>query len=1096
MQVHTAYGTGEVIERDSVRGRTQLLVAGRGFRVWVDESDVRTASGTSEVLPDDTVDEVDEDNSVTLPYNPEPQVSSDITADQSTILPGEYEIDRDDRLHPADSLSFDERSEDKGPGPDSKLFVGPRPWEKDAAAHPDDFYPEVPGYTSPSAQMLQKVLRDHRGNRPVDAIEGIDDPDALQDPFDPRLIGAAEHFKPWTADDWDAAENYDPTDAYRNHPDSWSHQPTEADYAEWEAKHGKGRKGSIDDIDLGPKYIKLPKTADRNDPVVRFREDPYAEIIRQGSTYYEVSPAMEEYGQLIEADRSMRIAAWADVRRKAKRLRTEGQVEVKDLGDDRIYASVKGDHGTYDVMVKKGHEFGGIGRGHSVADYSCNCQWGRWAFKRQYKFVGRMCSHALAAYNEMQSQYLKDNHAEHFRKRTAAITAGVVQDFKDWAESVGADEDIDSASEFIEDHPEIDDEDVDALFEHIADIEPETRESRDYTDPLGEEWPDVLDSVVNGLEPDLTFPAEEEDCCDGFTDLDDDRKTTGPDQITAGYRYADQKDDLYGIYGLDAPESTGLKENPFADGGYDVSKLPGVTGGPNTPAPPDPTGGLLTNTLGTTPSSTGAPGAPSAPSASSAPSGGSDPDAFSDGGPGGEAPALGNGAGSNATGGGDTGSGGSDWSANGNTDPIGPGEYTIQQGDTYSDLAQRAGWGDDYQGFADATGYQADSPDMIYAGDTIDVKAPGGTDSTASPDAPGADAADATTTPSVPGLDTTEPPSTPSAPLPAEAGGSADPSGVMGTGLPEAPAAAPASTPLDNSTFKASQRYLYASDFEEDPAWLRQAAESLSSDPAEPGVAGNEAGASSASEQDQQQSAPVATTSADLRRDPAEPGVAGNQPGGSIGGGFDASSFMDIAGPVISGISSVGLPIAQGVGSAIGSGLSSIFAARYASMRTADLLQELRDMSSEPVKDSFGNMAERNDEISHLVEQLRSRGYDVSQYVANRRTAQFPDEPDPPLPKRLSPYPKKIWETSEHYVDENERERFVDVTDGDGDITKPLKGKDKPQQKASRRGRISKVAGRHFTLAEQRELEDEEHPLGARNKPTREELKGTHYYQD
>lgn len=51
----------------------------------------------------------------------------------------------------------------------------------------------VPGYTSPAARMLQQRMRDQRGNRPIEqvAITAVDDPDANQDPFDPRLIGAS-----------------------------------------------------------------------------------------------------------------------------------------------------------------------------------------------------------------------------------------------------------------------------------------------------------------------------------------------------------------------------------------------------------------------------------------------------------------------------------------------------------------------------------------------------------------------------------------------------------------------------------------------------------------------------------------------------------------------------------------------------------------------------------------------------------------------------------------------------------------------------------------------------------------------------------------
>lgn len=73
------------------------------------------------------------------------------------------------------------------------------------------------------------------------------------------------------------------------------------------------------------------------------------------------------------------------------------------------------------------------------------------------------------------------------------------------------------------------------------------------------------------------------------------------------------------------------------------------------------------------------------------------------------------GAGEPASSGGTGGGGGT------STDKIGPGEYTIQSGDTYSNLAQRAGWGDDYKGFAKAVGYQSGNEDNIFAGDKINV---------------------------------------------------------------------------------------------------------------------------------------------------------------------------------------------------------------------------------------------------------------------------------------------------------------------------------------------------------------------------------------
>lgn len=73
---------------------------------------------------------------------------------------------------------------------------------------------------------------------------------------------------------------------------------------------------------------------------------------------------------------------------------------------------------------------------------------------------------------------------------------------------------------------------------------------------------------------------------------------------------------------------------------------------------------------------------------------------------------------------------GSGWSPNGNPNPIGAGEYEIQAGDTLSSIADRAGISD-YNTIADANDNITD-PDMIYAGDTINIPGAGG-DSTSTP---------------------------------------------------------------------------------------------------------------------------------------------------------------------------------------------------------------------------------------------------------------------------------------------------------------------------------------------------------------------------
>lgn len=166
--------------------------------------------------------------------------------------------------------------------------------------------------------------------------------------------------------------------------------------------------GSYRPAGLSDRYIDITAEFDyHNDPVAQFRHDPDAYINRIGHLMDEgLNPRFAEYMELVEADRNIRTAAWKDVRKKALRLKREGHVTVKDMSPSSIMASVVGDHGTYDVTVLKGASLNGI-TSNQIANWHCACEWGRWAFRRKYTYVGRLCSHAYASYLTMQSAALK-----------------------------------------------------------------------------------------------------------------------------------------------------------------------------------------------------------------------------------------------------------------------------------------------------------------------------------------------------------------------------------------------------------------------------------------------------------------------------------------------------------------------------------------------------------------------------------------------------------------------------------------------------------------------------------------------------------------
>lgn len=467
---------------------------------------------------------------------------------------------------------------------------------------------------------------------------------------------------------------------------------------------------------LGDRYAEIDfSAAYHNDPVAQFRHDPAAFINRVGYAESEgLNPRMAQYGELIEADEMMRTAAWKDVREKAVRLRREGRVHVKDVGDDRIYASVQGDHGTYDVMIKKGGAFAGFGGGHAVSNWHCGCEWGKWAFKRQFTMIGRLCSHGLASYHEMQSQHLKG--VSQKRKRVNPRNARVAYDQteKDW--TVDGDVptgDLNKLRQWAEQphdtwngHQQEHNDDVRETIEHA-------REEGVDTDQL------VASLIRRHAAPDLGdlmgVPTPRPGLAPG-TNVSDPSTYPGVSRPGAG-----------------AASSSGTgSSNSSSNPGAGAASAKGSSEGP----PSDPTGGLLSGPIGQggggTPSGSGAgwglPGAgAAAPGSQSSPPGGTGVGAGAD-----NASVSGHSPVGQPGGGGTPGVGDSADGVKG--DAIGGGDYKIQSGDTLGDIAQRSGYGGDYQELAQQNGIS--DPNKINAGDSIkigDPKAGGGTTPPAQP---------------------------------------------------------------------------------------------------------------------------------------------------------------------------------------------------------------------------------------------------------------------------------------------------------------------------------------------------------------------------
>jgi hypothetical protein len=455
--VHTEYGPGRIIAQETVRGRTQYRVAGAGFEVWLDETKIgglrdenlgedrpegwfsdEEPAGAPRLTAEELMDGVrwddrggnarhawapmDHDNSTELPYNPDPQhdaIGSFGDDDSSTIQPIHH-IDADERLRSADSLTFDgEDDDDDGPGPNPELFA--RQGMRREAAHPSVVWNMIP-------ETIKKQIQKKTG-LPVDQISDAAS-GAAWGAAGAAAVGGASRMIDTAVDVLSPGPGWGSSirssSVHEANPaalvgpalrvlgpmalnglvgrggESLDGALEATDPGDWNGMiHDAGTRPA----GLSDKYIDLTASADyHNDPVAQFRHDPDAYINRIGQLMDEgLNPRFAEYMDLVEADSGIRTAAWKDVRAKAMRLKTSGAVHVKDIAPSRIMASVDGDHGTYDVTILKGASYGD----QSIANWHCGCEWGRWAFKRKFSYVGRLCSHAYASYLTMQSAALQ-----------------------------------------------------------------------------------------------------------------------------------------------------------------------------------------------------------------------------------------------------------------------------------------------------------------------------------------------------------------------------------------------------------------------------------------------------------------------------------------------------------------------------------------------------------------------------------------------------------------------------------------------------------------------------------------------------------------
>lgn len=1105
--VHTSYGPGQVIGEEVVRGRKSLHIEGQNFRIWVDEANVRMGATTEPTL------NVNKDNSVALPYNPSTQFPVEMFNTESTIQPN-HEIDADERLRSSDSLTFKKAPERPSPGPSPDLFA------KSAAGGAKT--PHIVDIAGPSAtgpglttQIGPEVDNDQGKGVKIQSGYADDHPEEF--PYE-RLQPGEDPF----------ADR--PHDYPRPHPD-----PSQTDQGQEIEPLYKGDHHEIAHAaGLSNRYVQIEADIDHFNPIQQFRDDPVAFITRHAylNSDDHVDIRLAEYMELIQYDPQTRAAARKDVHDKAYRLRREGRVHVKDIAPNRIYATVEGDSGVYETMITKD------------ANWSCSCDWGKLAFQR----AAGLCSHGWAAWLEMTAASVDD-----FKKWVKDDNDGRT-DNPGLTNYIGQQDDLANDDDRVtkEDAEKLYDY-VDGNESEPFEREYDIDYTNDPNDVYKQA--DALRLRPDSLTPDFLFAEDPEEPQQGIDVEKDERKTTGPDQIVhfskrmdaeernyiyGWQRFADDRDptppssgdglghaqphwlqEFNSVFpGADQPDPTGP---PAAAGGVPDTHSTHPTIGVNGPEtaraeapPPSATGSSDPQAFGSgaAPHVPGAPTAPTAPTTPTAP---------------GNAPPGGG--------------GGNGWTAR-DVGTIGPGDYKVQEGDTEGNIAKGMGVTTDELTKA--------NPGDIGHGDNMTTNNnlihPGDTFHHPGEAAPAGDKGpEAGNQPGSPGEPPGSPPaagSPPASPAPwaqpspevlatvpgAAVPGAADPATLATAeaahpaanagGLPGLPS--PGSGGGDGTPSAATGSTTGA------PAPKLSARQWFAAymHTADPNQGGGWAGPT-----------PPSPTWGKGQDPQGQPNVQSGDNSGVQPGFGPPVSDLDrggTTGPI--------LPVGRRQADILFRYADGAPQQEIPEYRDFDgggpLLDKLRGLIEDCPTDDLQHMDTRNGEIRDVVEDLRDKGFDADNIVASfirqagasfiLQAGEFPDSdavqwPDEPF-EGSGPAPKSWHGSSDEYVDEHERDHHVDDWhDSDGDILKydmPKKQKEShydPVEAFYKSGAAEainfgtssgggfsddaiavqamafmKTAGRNYSFAEQRELEDEEHHLGARNLDGLD-LRNTHY---